>query len=307
MIIVVTEPNEIHKDALKLLKEHDYTVVNGTKLTKAHKNAADALFIRTYTTVDARLLAQFPRVRCILRAGVGLDTIDLEECKKRNIQVINSPGANANAVAEFVVSVMIMLLRSVIPQMQELKAGYWRNKQWIGEELKGKTIGLIGCGAIGRRIVELLQPFRVDEILGFDPYIERAFFTRHHIKKHDLGFLLRHADIISLHLPLVPETKHLISDKEVSFMKRTAYLINTSRGGIVDEEALISALQKKQIRGAALDVFEHEPKIRKTLLSLPNLLATPHIAGYTKEADRTISVIVVKRFLELLSSQPVST
>ncbi len=193
-----------------------------------------------------------------------------------------------------------MLLRNIVPQHQELVHGRWRNRKYLGEELARKIIGLIGCGAIGQRVAKKLASFQVLKIFGFDPFLDAEKLKSFGIIKVDLDTLLKESDIISLHLPLLPETKHLISAKELARMKPTSFLINTSRGGIINENDLILALKKHTLRGAALDVFENEPDIKQEFLSLQNCIITPHIGAFTKEAHEAMSVVVIEQFLKYL-------
>lgn len=296
----MTEPKEIHTDALRLLEKHGHTVI--TDESAADKDSVEALFIRTYTHVDADYLAVFPKVSYILRAGVGLDNIDTAEAEKRNITIVNAPGSNANAVAEFAVGLIIALARNLLPQTTRLKAGEWRNTALMGSEIGGKIIGLVGCGAIGRLIVTKLSGFGIGGVLGYDPYLDKEAMAGLGIEKCELADLISRADIISLHLPLTPETRGLISMKELKTMKKSAYLINTSRGGIVHETDLIQALKQKIIAGAALDVFENEPHINMNLTEIDTLIATPHIAAFTAEADRNMSMVAAERFLAMVKN-----
>jgi D-3-phosphoglycerate dehydrogenase len=171
MLIYITEYGGINKKAIDLLIQNGHIVLSEEPSTEKKKEV-DVLFIRTYTTINSEYLEAYPNVKYILRAGVGLDNIDLEECKKRNIQVINAPGSNANAVAEFVIGTIIQLSRKISIQSALLKKGEWREKKYIGSELTGKTIGLVGCGAIGKLISYKLQVFGVAHILGYDPYLD---------------------------------------------------------------------------------------------------------------------------------------
>lgn len=294
MLIYVTEQKDIHQSAVELLKKKGHRII--------FKPDADAevLFIRTYTQVTKEYLDTFPMLKYILRSGVGLDNIDLDESKRRKIQVINAPGSNANAVAEMVVGVIIMALRNIQIESSRLREGKWREKTNMGHEMKDLTLGLLGCGAIGRLIAYKLKNFDLKEVVGYDPYLDKQTLLKSGIRKCELDELLQSADIISLHLPLTPETKNLISAEKFAMMKQNAVLINTSRGGIVNEADLIDALKKRTIHAAALDVFEQEPNIKKELLHLPNLIVTPHIAGYTYEADEAMALMPVQKFLEVV-------
>lgn len=295
MTIYIPEKDEIHPEAIELLHKAGIEI----KYEIEDHAQIEALFIRTYTVVDKKYLDQFPHLKYILRAGVGLDNIDIGECRRRNIKVINSPGANANAVAEYVVGLIIMMMRNILPQMNRLKKGEWRDRKYLGEEIKGKTIGIVGCGAIGKLVAKKLLNFEVKEILGYDPYLTEKQLLDHFIKKVSLDELVSSSDIISLHLPLTDETKNLFNMSKFRLMKKGSYIINTSRGGIINENDLISAIDKEWIKRTALDVFESEPKVRKELLHNDRIIATPHTAAFTNEADREMSVIPIIKLLNL--------
>ncbi len=295
MNIYVTEPNETSLTAIELLKNAGHTIITDNP----EKSTIDVLLIRTYTNANKDYLHQFPNIRYLLRIGVGMDNIDLEECKMRNITVINAPGSNSNAVAEYVIGVMIMGLRYIIAQSDELQNKGWRQKKWIGSEIKNKTIGIVGCGAIGKLIAKKLQSFEIKNVLGYDPFLTLEQMKEHTIEKSELDNLFRNADIITLHLPLTEQTKNLVTYNTFKTMKRNAVLINAARGGIVNEDDLIKALSEKLIKAAALDVFENEPQIKNAMLDLENIVLTPHIAGYTEESDEEMALIPVRKFLEL--------
>ncbi len=299
MLIYLPDQKEIHPDAVALLRENGHKVLSGA-LKDGQKPAVEALFIRTYTRADRTYLAGFPSLRFVLRAGAGLDNIDLGECRRRGIKVLSAPGANANAVAEFAVMLTVMLLRNFRRQEALLRSGKWRSRELMGSELAGKVVGLVGCGAIGRLFAAKLAPFGVRDVLGYDPYLDSQFLKKHGIDKTDLKSLLADADIVSLHVPLAPETQNLIGERELALLKPSAVLINTARGGIVNEPSLLRALGRRRIRGCALDVFEHEPAIRREFLELDNVVATPHIAGYTGEADREMSLAPARELLRLI-------
>ncbi|PIT89116.1 MAG: phosphoglycerate dehydrogenase, partial [Candidatus Levybacteria bacterium CG10_big_fil_rev_8_21_14_0_10_36_7] len=259
----------------------------------------NAIFVRTYTKVNKEFLDRFPNVHYALRAGVGLDNIDVKECERRDIKVINAPGSNANAVAEYVVGSLILMLRNIIPQNERLKKGHWRDRELIGEELAGKVIGLVGCGAVAQSLAKKLQGFDVDKIIGYDPFMSKEVLKKTGITKAELEEIIKKADIISLHVPLLPQTKHIFASKELKKMKNNAILVNTSRGGIVNEANLIQALREGEIKGAILDVFENEPEIRGEFEELKNVFITPHIAGLSRQAEKEMSVSPVKRLLNI--------
>ncbi len=300
MKIFIAEPAEINQKASEILSANGHMPVTHIKET----DDIECVIVRTLTKCDKQYLDRFSNLKYLLRVGVGLDNIDIEECKRREIQVINAPGSNANAVAEYVVGLMIAASRNLILQSDRLKKGKWRNMQLLGRELSGKTIGIIGCGAIGKLVAKKIKSFDIDEILGYDPYLDSATLETFSIKKTDLNTLYSRSDYITLHLPLLKDTKKMISEAQFKAMKKETVLINTSRGEILDEDALINALLKNTIRAAAIDVFENEPNVNKKLLEIPNLIATPHIAALTEEADEEMAVQPVKRLLSILTSPP---
>lgn len=293
--ILVTEVDEIPKEAIQMLEENGYNALN--TIGNTDKKDIIGIFVRTYTKVTSAYLDQFPNIKFILRAGIGLENIDLEECKKRNIAVFNAPGSNANAVAEYLITVILISLRNLQKQIQQIQQGKWRDRNYIGEELQHKTIGLVGCGAIGKILAQKLQGFGVI-IIGYDPYVKKEDLKLYDIEKREFDYVIKNADIITLQLPLNKETKNMFTINEFSKMKKTSTFINVSRGELVNEEDLITALKQHIISAAILDVFINEPNINKEILQIENLLATPHIGGFTKEADVRMGIGAVKNFLE---------
>lgn len=299
MLIYIPQEKEINSLALVELKKAGHKVLTG-HISKNDRKKVEVIFVRTYINVDKNYLDDFPNLKYILKATVGIDNIDSNQAKKRNIKIINAPQSNSNAVAELVVCFMLMLLRNTRQQSHRLRNGQWRGKELMGEELRGKTVGFIGCGAIAKSVAYKILAFDIGKIIGFDPYLDEKTLKTYGIKKVELNNLIKNSDIISLHLPLTKETKNLITLKEIKTMKKNAYIINTSRGGIVNESDLILALQDKIIAGAALDVFENEPNLNPKLLTLNNIILTPHIGAYTYTADEEMSMVPVKNFLSLV-------
>jgi len=227
--------------------------------------------------VDDALLARLPALKVISKFGVGLDTVDVAALAKRGVKLAWTPGTNSRSVAELALMSALALLRRLPETRSDLAAGSWR--QLKGGTLSGRTVGLVGYGAVGRDLAALLAPFGV-KLLAHDPVLTEAPGAR----LVALDDLLREADVVSLHLPILPSTRGLLSAAKLALMKPTAVLINTARGGLIDEDALLAALDAGRLAGAALDVFAAEPCADKRLLSHPKLLATPHIGGSTEEA-----------------------
>lgn len=265
---------------------------------------ADALIVRNRTQVDAALIAAAPRLKVVGRLGVGLDNIDLDACAARHIEVIPATGANARSVAEFVIGAALLLRRGAYGATAAVGAGQWpRAALSQGRELAGSTLGVVGFGSIGRLVADLANGLGM-QVIGCDAAIapDSPLWRERRTAPRPLDDLLRDADIVSLHLPLTGQTRRLLDARRLSLMKRDAILINTSRGGIVDEAAVSAALRDGALGGAALDVFEHEPLPEGSVLAgCPSLLLTPHVAGITRESNARVSALVAGEVAAALS------
>ena len=254
--------------------------------------SVEALIVRNGIRVDAELLAAAARLRVVGRLGVGLDNIDLPACSARGIRVIPATGANALAVAEYVMAASMLLLRPVYGSSAAVAAGEWpRAALSTGRELAGKLLGIIGFGSVGQQTGRLARALGM-RVIGCDAHIPATatLWAEQQTAAVDLGALLRAADIVSVHVPLTPATRRLLGGAELSLMKPDAILVNTARGGIVDEAAVAAALRAGRLGGAALDVFEIEPlRGGSPLAGCPHLLLTPHVAGVTRESNLRVS------------------
>jgi (S)-sulfolactate dehydrogenase len=266
---------------------------------------ADALIVRNRARVDAELLTCAGRLKVVGRLGVGLDNIDLSACEARGIRVIPATGANALAVAEYVLGAALVLLRGAFVSTSAVASGQWpRAALSRGREIAGKTMGVVGFGSIGRATAQLARAAGMT-VIGFDAHIAAtaALWAEQGIPPKRLDELLRAADVVSLHVPLTPATRHLIDAAKLALMKPDAVLVNTARGGVVDEVALAAALRAGKLGGAALDVFESEPlPAGSPLADCPNLLLTPHIAGVTRESNRRVSALIAEQIAAALDS-----
>jgi len=265
---------------------------------------AEALFTRNRTRVDEELLAAALELRVLGRLGVGLDNIDMNSCERAGVQVIHAGGENAVSVAEFVIGAMLVVVRGVYAMTPSMIAGEWpRQGHAFGQELMGKTLGLVGYGSIARQVAARAAGLGM-EIIAHDPFVpddDPAWGT---IRSVDLETLLTSADVISLHVPLDDGTRRLIDAHALKRMKPTAVLINTSRGGIVDETALARALLEGKLGGAALDVFASEPlgpEPAAVFATVPNLLLTPHVAGNTRESVDRVARSIVEKVMTALA------
>jgi D-3-phosphoglycerate dehydrogenase len=254
----------------------------------------DVVVVRSRTKIDSSVIDRATRLKLIARPGTGLDNVDLRAANARGIEVVNSPEALVEAVAEQVVGLMLALARKTPAADASTRSGRWEKEKFIGVELKGKTIGIAGMGRIGRRVGEVAKALGMT-VLGYDIIeISRDVLSSLGCTMVDLDSLFSSSDFVTLHVPLSPETRQLVDSRRLSLMKKTSFLINTSRGEVIDERALVEALASGTIAGAALDVFEREPPSPE-LLAAPNLIATPHIGGQTAEAQRmAISVTGAK-------------
>jgi (S)-sulfolactate dehydrogenase len=265
---------------------------------------ADALIVRNRTTVDSALLGGAPRLRVIGRLGVGLDNIDVAACEARGIDVIPATGANALAVAEYVIGTAMLLLRGAYQSTAEVSGGHWpRSALSNGRELAGKTLGLIGFGGIGRLTGRLARALGM-RVIGFDPHVPASApaWTDEQVSPRAFVDVIAEADVVSLHVPLTPATRGLMDAARLATMKPDAILINTARGGVVDEAALAAALRAQKLGGAALDVFDHEPLAAGSALAgCPRLVLTPHIAGVTRESNQRVSALIAEKVAQALA------
>ena len=257
------------------------------------------ILVRSRTRITREVIQVASNAKIIARAGVGLDNIEVKAAEERAIRVINAPEAAMNAVSELTIGYMISLARSIPHADREMKKGNWIKKDLMGTELSGKYLGIVGVGNIGRNVGRIAKGLRMN-IIGYDPYpIDRDYIREVGLIVTDLKTLIQSADFITCHVPLLEETKHLFNAELISNMKPTAYIINASRGGVIDENALYNALCNASIAGAALDVFETEPPLNKLLIELPNVICTPHIGAQTKEAQQLTSIVIAEKIIQI--------
>lgn len=276
------KPNILTEELLSIVK--DYQVI----------------LVRSRTKITREVIQAASNAKIIARAGVGLDNIEVTAAEEKGIRVINAPEAAINAVSELTVGNMISLARSIPLADSEMKRGKWIKKDLMGTELSGKYLGIVGVGNIGRNVGRIAKGLRMN-LIGYDPYpIDRDYIKEVGLIVTDLNTLIQSADFITCHVPLLEETKHLFNAELISNMKSTAYLINASRGGVIDESALYNALCNGSIAGAALDVFETEPPLNNLLIGLPNVICTPHIAAQTKEAQALTSIVIAEKIIQII-------
>ena len=264
---------------------------------------AQGLIVRNRTQVSSDLLDAAPKLQAIGRLGVGLDNLDMEACARRNIPVFPATGANDASVAEYVLGCAFHLIRRVFTATPRILNGEWPRQTFFGEELQGRCLGLVGFGSIARMLARKAKSLDVN-VIAFDPFVDADDPAWHGIgRMPDLETLLGEADILSLHVPKLPSTEHLINRSAIAAMKPGAILINAARGGIIDEQALAEALQSDHLGGAALDVLEIEPPTKESVAKfqgLGNLILTPHIAGPTVQSDIRVSGVTADNIRRVL-------
>lgn len=252
--------------------------------------------------IDADALAVAKDLRIIARYGVGVNNVDLEAASRRGVVVTNTPGANSRSVAEFTIALILSLLRPILQAATHMRQGKW--PRLSGYSLEGKTVGLIGLGTIGKEVAQCLEGFNC-RVLAYDPVHDNDFASRHHVTFTTLEALLEQSDIVSLHLPSLPETKNIVNERFLASMKGGAWLVNTARGELVDEAALYKALVSKRLRGAALDVYADEPPgLDNPLLQLPHVIPTPHMGAHTDGATNTMGWMALQECLAVLQGHP---
>ena len=260
----------------------------------------EVVVVRSRTKMTRELVEKANKCQIIARVGVGLDNIDQDAAKEKNIRVINAVEGAITAVAELVIGLMLSMAREIPRADREIRNGNWIKKELMGSELKGKYLGIVGLGNIGKRLGRLARALNMN-IIGYDVVpIDDEFSKEVGLMKADLDTLLSSADYVSFHVPLLDSTRHMINAEKLKMMKNTARIINTARGGVIDEEALYNSLKEGSLAGAALDVFEVEPATGNKLITLPNFIATPHMGAQTKEAQLLAANIIAEKIIQIL-------
>jgi D-3-phosphoglycerate dehydrogenase len=303
MKILVADP--IAEEGIQLLRSHaqvDVRTKLDTEQLKAIINDYDALIVRSQTKVTADIIAAGKRLKVIGRAGVGIDNIDVEAATKNGIVVVNAPTGNIIAAAEHTIALMLALARNVPQADSQLKSGKWRREEFVGTEIRNKTLGIVGLGNVGSEVAKRVQAFEM-RVIAHDPFVSTDYAHNLKVELVPLDQLLREADFITLHVPLTPATKKLIGSKELAKLKPTARIINCARGGVIDEEALLEAIKAGKIAGAAFDVFDHEPVTDSPLFKEDKIIVTPHLGASTIEAQTSVAKDVATEVIAVLQGQ----
>ncbi len=298
-VLIADQINEKGIDELKDIAE----VVVQTDITPEELVESiadfDGIVVRSRTKVTKEVIEASRSLKIIARAGVGVDNVDVEAATEKGIMVVNAPESTSITVAEHTMGVILSLARKISIADRSVKDGKWEKGKFMGSELSGKTLGVIGMGRIGSQVATRCKAFNMD-ILVNDPYITEDAASKLGATIVEREELFKNADVITIHVPLTPETRHSISQREFDLMKDNAFIINCARGGIINEYDLYEALKAGEIGGAGLDVFENEPPVNSPLLTMDNLVATPHIGASTREAQRDAAIIVAKEIKKVL-------
>ena len=303
MRVLVTDP--LDPAALARVRAAGHEVVErvgvkGPDLVRA-LDGCRALLIRGATKVTADVLRSASSLKVVVRAGTGLDNVDVAEAERRGVVVRNTPNANSVSVAELTIGLMLAFERHIADAAADLREGRWEKVRFMGRELEGRTLGLVGFGRIGREVARRARAFEM-EVRAFDPLLPTWPAGFEWVRRGTLDDLLPAVDFLSLHVPLTPETRGMIGARELARMGSGAVVINCGRGGLVDEAALFKALESGALRGALLDTFAAEPPGRIPLLGLPNVLAVPHLGASTLEAQRRAGEEAAEVVIEALAS-----
>lgn len=299
MKVLVCDP--IHEEGIKKLEQAGFEVdvnpsVSNEELRKNISNY-NVMVVRGRPKVTKEVIEAGKRLKVIGRAGVGLDNIDVKVAEKRGITVLNTPEALAEAVAELTMGLMLSLARSIPLADRTMKEGRWIKKTLVGWQLKDKTLGIIGLGNVGKRVAKIAKAFEMKILITKRTRPSPKLLEELEAEFVSLEELLRRSDAVTLHVPLTTQTHHLISTRELQLMKDGAFLINTSRGAVVDEKALLEALRSGKLGGAALDVYEVEPPKDRALIKLPNVVCTAHIGAQTEEAQKAAAKLLAEKII----------
>ncbi len=299
--ILVCDP--IHDDGVKMLRDAGFELDLDTDVTKEDLikkiGGYDAMVIRSRTKVTREVLDAAKSLKAIARAGVGLDNVDLSYAKEKGIEVFNSPEAPCNAVAELVLGMMFNMARMITMADSGMKQGKWEKNRLTGFEIQGKTLGIIGFGRIGYTLGKKAKCLGM-RVITYDVLMDKLIHFVEEIEAEavDLDTLYEQSDFITVHVPLLPQTKHMISTEQFNKMRDGVYIINAARGGIIEEAALKKALDSGKVKGAALDVYEQEPNPDEELVCKPNVICTPHIGAGSEEAQIGNSTIVAEKLIK---------
>ncbi len=303
MVVKILVCDPISESGIKLLKESGFEVdvkfdITPEALRQTVANY-EAVIVRSRTTITKDVIEAGSKLKVVGRAGVGLDNIDVETAKQRGIEVLNAPESLTASVAELTVGLMVSLARGIPKADKSMKDGKWLKKELMGRMLKGKTLGVVGFGRVGGAVAAIAKAMGMN-IIVCDPHVDPVKAAKVEAKSTSLEELLGASDFVTLHVPLTPQTEHMIGETQVQMMKTGAYLINTSRGPVVDEKALLKALQDGKLAGVALDVYDVEPPTDLSIVKQENVVCTPHIGAQTEEAQELAGIVIAEKVISSL-------
>ena len=304
MKVLIADP--ISNEGIDILRNHAQVDIEpGLKPEELISTIGDyeVLVVRSQTQVSAKVIAAGQKLQLIARAGTGLDNIDVEEATRRGIMVVNAPTANTVSAAEHTIALLLASARNIPQANAVLKSGVWRRSDFSGIEVRDKTLGIIGLGKVGSEVARRAHGLEM-KLIAHDPFISVDHAHNLQVKLVSFEQLLKESDFITLHLPLTASTKGLIGAKELALVKPTVRIINCSRGGLIDEEALAKAVKEKKVAGAAVDVFSTEPATKSILFEYDNIIVTPHLGASTTEAQATAARDVANQIVDVLKGQP---
>ena len=304
MNVLVADP--LADEGIALLREHANVDVK-TKLSPEELKSIignyEGLVLRSQTQVTADIIEAGSKLIVIGRAGVGVDNIDTKAATSRGVIVVNAPTGNTISAAEHAVALMMAMARNIPQANASLKSGQWKRNDFMGTEVRGKTLGLIGLGNVGSEVARRAHGLEMN-IIGFDPFVSAEKAKDFYVEVRPLDDIFREADFISLHIPLIEATKNIVSAQQIAAMKPTARIINAARGGLIDEEALVKALNEGKIAGAAIDVFCEEPCTQSILFDSPKIIVTPHLGASTAEAQTLAATEVIQQIIDVFQGRP---
>jgi D-3-phosphoglycerate dehydrogenase len=305
MKVLVADP--VAPEGVEILKKHaEVDVKTGLKPEElaAIIGEYEGLMVRSETKVTAKIIEAGHKLQVVARAGVGIDNIDVEAATQRGIVVVNAPTANTMAAAEHTIALMMALARNIPQAHESLREGAWKRQNFVGVEVRNKTLGIVGLGNVGSEVARRVQGFHM-RVLGFDPYVSPQYARNLHVELVTLEEIFKEADFITLHVPLTPQSRNMIGSRELAIMKPSVRIINCARGGLIDEKALDQALREGRVAGAALDVFAQEPPRDCPLLKNDKVIVTPHLGASTHEAQANVAIDAAEQIISVLNGQPV--
>ena len=296
-------PDKVNENATEILTKAGFDVenkpgINVEELIKIGSDC-DAMIVRSGIKITKEVIEAATNLKLVVRAGVGTDNIDKEAAAEKGVIVENTPFGNINAAAEHTITLLMILAKHILHSTIELKGGVWNRKKYKGTELKGKTLGIVGLGKIGKKVAKVANALEMN-VVSFDPFIDEEAMKEINIKKAELEELIKTADYITVHVPLNEKTKDLISEKEFAIMKDDVKILNVARGGVINEKALEDAILSGKVGAAALDVYKQEPPLCQSLLAHDKVICTPHLGASTKEAQVNVAVDAANQIVAAL-------